>query len=75
MPTKQKKEQSKMLPAKKEKFDLMLRNEIEIKAKPKNFSNSELIFDKISNFLRFISLTGEYTKQVREGNVCFQPSE
>ena len=41
MPTKQKEEQLKMLPAKNKSFDLMLRNKIEIKAKPKHFSNSE----------------------------------
>ena len=41
MSTQQKEEQSKMLPAKKENFDLMLRNKIEIEAKPKHFSNSE----------------------------------
>ena len=41
MSTKQKEEQSKTLPAKKENFELMLRNKIEIEAKPKHFSNSE----------------------------------
>ena len=41
MSTKQKEEQLKMLPAKEENFDLMLRNKIKIKAKPKHFSNSE----------------------------------
>ena len=41
MSTKQKEEQLKMLPAKEENFDLMLRNKIKIEGKPKHFSNSE----------------------------------
>ena len=43
MSTKQKEEQLKMLPAKEENFDLMLRNKIKIEGKPKHFSNSEWI--------------------------------
>ena len=45
MSTPQKEEQSKMLPAKKENFNLMLRNKIEIEAKLKHFSNSEWIIN------------------------------